>query len=322
MIIVTGAEGFIGSCLVALLNERQYYDLVLVDDFEELPARAHNLHGKRFSKKIGRTSFFEWLDANAHEVQFVFHIGARTDTTEKDEEIFKELNLRFSQELFKRCAAEGIPMVYASSAATYGAGEFGYEDDELKLDLLNPLNPYGRSKNDFDKWIFTQEHKPYFWAGLKFFNVYGPNEYHKARMASVVYHAYHQIKKTGAVNLFQSHREDYAHGTQMRDFIYVKDLCEVCLFLMHHRKNSGLYNLGSGQARTWNDLAQAIFAALQLPVQVNYIPIPEDIRVAYQYFTEATMHKMRQIGYVKPFTTIEEGIADYVNNYLEPAAWR
>jgi len=322
MIIVTGAEGFIGSCLVALLNERQYVDLVLVDDFEDLPARAQNLQDKRFSKKVERTSFFEWLDANAHEVQFVFHIGARTDTTEKDEEIFKELNLRFSQELFKRCAAEGIPMVYASSAATYGAGEFGYEDDEQKLDLLNPLNPYGRSKNDFDKWIFTQEQKPYFWAGLKFFNVYGPNEYHKARMASVVYHAYHQIKNTGAVNLFQSHREDYAHGAQMRDFIYVKDLCEVCLFLMHHRKNSGLYNLGSGQARTWNDLAQAIFAALQLPVQINYIPIPEDIREAYQYFTEATMHKMKQIGYEKPFTSIEEGIADYVNNYLEPAAWR
>jgi ADP-L-glycero-D-manno-heptose 6-epimerase len=244
------------------------------------------------------------------------------DEPTMNEEIFKELNLRFSQELFKRCAAEGIPMVYASSAATYGAGEFGYEDDEQKLDLLNPLNPYGRSKNDFDKWIFTQEQKPYFWAGLKFFNVYGPNEYHKARMASVVYHAYHQIKNTGAVNLFQSHREDYAHGAQMRDFIYVKDLCEVCLFLMHHRKNSGLYNLGSGQARTWNDLAQAIFAALQLPVQINYIPIPEDIREAYQYFTEATMHKMRQIGYEKPFTSIEEGIADYVNNYLEPAAWR
>jgi ADP-L-glycero-D-manno-heptose 6-epimerase len=321
MIIVTGAEGFIGSCLVSLLNENQFNDLILVDDFNELPARALNLQGKKYTAKVGRTEFFSWMDEYAHEVQFVFHIGARTDTTEKDEEIFKELNLRFSQELFRRCAAEGIPMVYASSAATYGAGEMGYADDESKLDLLQPLNPYGRSKNDFDKWILTQENRPYFWVGLKFFNVYGPNEYHKARMASVVYHAYHQIKNTGEVKLFQSHKPDYADGAQMRDFIYVKDLCDVCLFLLHNRTHSGLYNLGSGQARTWNDLAKSIFKALDKPVKINYIPIPEDIRDAYQYFTEASMDKLKNVGYTKSFTSIEDGIADYVCNYLEKETW-
>jgi len=321
MIIVTGAEGFIGSCLVSLLNENQFNDLILVDDFNELPARALNLQGKKYTAKVGRTEFFSWMDEHAHEVQFVFHIGARTDTTEKDEEIFKELNLRFSQELFRRCAAEGIPIVYASSAATYGAGEMGYADDESKLDLLQPLNPYGRSKNDFDKWILTQENRPYFWVGLKFFNVYGPNEYHKARMASVVYHAYHQIKNTGEVKLFQSHNPDYADGAQMRDFIYVKDLCDVCLFLLHNRTHSGIYNLGSGQARTWNDLAKSIFKALDKPVKINYIPIPEDIRDAYQYFTEASMDKLKNAGYTKSFTSIEDGIADYVCNYLEKETW-
>lgn len=322
MIIVTGAEGFIGSCLLALLNERQYHDIILVDDFNSLPARSLNLIDKKYKEKVERAHFFSWMDVHAHEVQFVFHIGAKTDTTEKDEEVFKELNLRFSQELFKKCALEGIPMVYASSAATYGAGEFGYQDDESKLADLNPLNPYGRSKNDFDKWVLDQAHRPYFWAGLKFFNVYGPNEYHKERMASVVYHAYHQIKNTGEVNLFQSHRQDYEHGAQMRDFIYVKDLCEVCLFLMLHRKNSGIYNLGSGKARTWNNLAQAIFMALNRPVKINYVPIPVDIRDSYQYFTEASMNKLRQIGYTNPFTSIEEGVKDYVCNYLEKESWR
>lgn len=317
MIIVTGAEGFIGSCLVAHLNANQYFDLVLVDDFNDIPERTKNLIGKKYKELVTRPNFFDWLDKNAHEVQFVFHIGARTDTSEKDVQIFNELNLWFSQRLFGVCASEGIPIVYASSAATYGAGENGYTDDEAKLDVLHPLNPYGNSKNDFDKWVLAQENRPYFWAGLKFFNVYGPNEYHKGRMASVVLHAYHQIKQTSEVKLFKSHREEYKDGEQMRDFIYVKDLCDVCLFLMHHRKNSGIYNLGSGNARTWNDLASAIFSALDKPVKINYIPIPEDIRESYQYFTEATMHKLHAIGYTKPFTSIEEGVKDYVQNYLE-----
>ncbi len=317
MIVITGAEGFIGSCLVAHLNHNHFNDLVLVDDFGHVAGREMNLEGKKYSLKIERKIFIEWLSEHANLVQFVFHIGARTDTTEKDEAIFKTLNLDYSKALFKICAQEGIPLVYASSAATYGNGEFGYEDSEDILDQLSPMNPYGRSKNDFDKWALVQTEKPYFWAGLKFFNVYGPNELHKGRMGSVIMHAYHQIKNTGGVNLFESHRPDYQHGEQMRDFIYVKDLCEVCLFLMKTRKNSGLYNLGTGKARTWNDLASAIFAALQLPVNINYIPIPADIRDTYQYFTEANMQKLIEIGYQKPFTAIEDGVKDYVTNYLE-----
>jgi ADP-L-glycero-D-manno-heptose 6-epimerase len=207
-------------------------------------------------------------------------------------------------------------MVYASSAATYGEGEHGYNDNTDSISLLKPMNPYGRSKNDFDKWALEQENQPGFWAGLKFFNVYGPNEYHKGRMASVVFHAYHQIKEKGEVQLFKSHRSDYKDGEQKRDFIYVKDLCDVCLFLMHHRKHSGIYNLGSGTARTWNDLVKAIFNALDKPVQIKYVDIPEDIREKYQYFTEANMDKLKQIGYEKSFTSIEDGVKDYVSNYL------
>lgn len=315
MIVITGAEGFIGSCLVARLNADGYNDLVLVDDFSE-GERAKNLIGKKYSHKIMRTDFFEWLDIHENKVQFVFHIGARTDTTETDEQIFKKLNLDFSQTLWSKCVQYGLPLVYASSAATYGEGENGYDDDVTLLDRLKPLNPYGRSKNEFDKWALLQEKQPFFWAGLKFFNVYGPNEYHKGRMASVILHAFRQISETGSIKLFRSHREDYRDGEQKRDFIYVKDLTDVCVFLMHNRKHSGLYNLGTGTARTWNDLAKSIFAALNKPVQIEYVDIPEDIRDKYQYFTEANMLKLKAAGYTKPFTPIEEGVKDYVANYL------
>lgn len=316
MIIVTGAEGFIGSCLVAMLNQLNYKDLILVDDFDAVADRNKNLDGKIFKGKVNRLDFFNWLNQHKHEVTFVFHIGARTDTTEKDEAIFKELNIDFSKKLFTICAEEGIPMVYASSAATYGNGENGYDDDTSKLPLLQPMNPYGRSKNDFDKWALVQEKQPYFWAGLKFFNVYGPNEYHKQRMASVIFHAFNQIQQTGKVNLFKSHRPDYKDGEQMRDFIYVKDLCKVCIWLMQTRKHSGLYNLGTGKARTWNDLVNAIFKALNKPSNINYIDIPEDIRDTYQYFTEANMQKLIDAGYNQPFSSVEEGVYDYITNYL------
>lgn len=317
MIVITGAEGFIGSCLVAKLNQHNYNDLILVDDFDTWPNRSLNLLGKKYTEKIERKNFFEWLTKNANQVQFVFHIGARTDTTETDAAIFKELNYDFSINLWNICVAEGIGLVYASSAATYGEGENGYDDDLAKLEDLNPLNLYGKSKNDFDKWAIAQQKQPYFWAGLKFFNVYGPNEYHKGRMASVIFHAFNQIKEHGKVKLFKSHRADYKDGEQMRDFIYVKDLCDVCLFLMENRKNSSIYNLGTGQARTWNDLTKAIFSALQLEPNIEYIPIPEDIRDKYQYFTEANMNKLNAIGYNKPFTPIEEAVNDYVTNYLQ-----
>ena len=256
MIVVTGAAGFIGSCLVGELQRRGWQDIVAVDDFARAD-KARNLMGKRLSAKVDRTEFFTWLDANEKLVQFVFHLGARTDTTEFDASVFDELNVRYSQRTWEACVKYGIPLVYASSAATYGSGELGYSDEDDSLpDRLKPLNPYGESKNTFDRWALDQARKPFFWAGLKFFNVYGPNEYHKGRMASVIHHAFDQIRETGGMKLFRSHHPDYQDGGQQRDFVYVKDVCDVCLFLMEDRKRSGLYKLGSGKALTGLDLAR------------------------------------------------------------------
>ena len=315
MIIITGAAGFIGSCLVQKLNDEGYYDLVLVDDFSH-PEKNKNFEGKRFSKQVHRNDFSEWLKNNQLHVQFVFHIGARTDTTEFNRELLNQLNLDYTKDIWKTCVEFGLPFVYASSAATYGLGEYGYDDDETKIPLLKPLNPNGDSKNDFDNWALQQERKPYFWAGLKFFNAYGPNEYHKGRMASVIFHTYNQIQQTGEMKLFKSHNPNYKDGGQMRDFVYVKDVVSVLYFMMHHRKDSGIYNLGSGKARTFIDLASNTFKALDHQPVISFIPIPEDIRDNYQYFTEANMNKLRSVGYTIPFHTLEEGIEDYVKNYL------
>jgi len=315
MIIVTGAAGFIGSCLVQKLNDEGFYDLVLVDDFSS-EEQNRNFEGKRYSHKIERESFIPWLRENQLHVQFIFHLGARTDTTEFDYELLKKLNLEYSQDIWNTCVDFGLPLVYASSAATYGLGEAGYDDDELRLDELKPLNPYGDSKNEFDKWALAQDRKPYYWSGLKFFNVYGPNEYHKGRMASVIFHTFKQIQATGSMKLFQSHNPNFKDGEQQRDFVYVKDVTEVLYFLMHHRKDSGIYNLGSGVARTFLDLAINTFKALDKEPNITFIPTPEDIRDKYQYFTEAKMEKLTSIGYHKPFYTLEEGVKDYVKNYL------
>ncbi|MHA8102024.1 ADP-glyceromanno-heptose 6-epimerase [Aquirufa nivalisilvae] len=320
MIIVTGAAGFIGSCLIQKLNELNFNYIIAVDDFS-FEEKNKNLIGKKIKEKVERTQFFTWLDANFREVEFIFHIGARTDTTEFDKSIFDELNVNYSKEIWNRCVEYQIPLVYASSAATYGLGELGYDDDESKIPGLKPLNPYGDSKNDFDIWALQQEKKPFFWAGLKFFNVYGPNEYHKGRMASVIWHAFRQINEKGSLNLFRSHRPDYGDGEQMRDFIYVKDLIDVCIFFMEHRKNSGIYNLGTGIARTFNDLGKSTFAAMGKEAVINYIDTPIDIRDKYQYFTEANMSKLRQIGFTQPFHTLEEGVKDYVQNYLLKKAY-
>lgn len=315
MIIITGAAGFIGSCLVSKLNSEGFTDLVLVDDFSN-PAKAKNLEGKKYSQQLHRDDFVQWLRDNQRFVQFVFHIGARTNTTEFNKAVFDKLNLNYTKAVWNVCVEFGLPLVYASSAATYGLGEYGYDDDETVIEKLKPLNPYGESKNDFDKWALQQEHKPYFWAGLKFFNVYGPNEYHKGRMASVIFHAYNQVKERGSVKLFRSHNPNYTDGGQLRDFVYVKDVVEVCYFLLHHRKNSGIYNLGSGKARTFLDLAKNTFAAMNKVENIDFIDTPIDIRDKYQYFTEANMSKLLSIGYNKPFYTLEEGIKDYVQNYL------
>jgi len=316
MIIVTGAAGFIGSALVGELLRQGWQDIVAVDDFSRAD-KEPNLAGKTLSAKVDRKDFFTWLDANEKLIQFIFHLGARTDTTEFNTAIFDELNLHYSQRMWEACVKYGIPLVYASSAATYGDGELGYSDQDDTLPYqLKPLNPYGDSKNDFDKWALAQAEKPYFWAGLKFFNVYGPNEYHKGRMASVVFHAFNQITATGGMKLFRSHRPDYRDGEQLRDFVYVKDVCNVCLFLMEHRTHSGLYNLGSGRARSFLDLVRATFAAMGKEEHISFVDTPADIRDKYQYFTEADMRKLQGIGYTTPFTALEDGVRDYVGNYL------
>lgn len=315
MIIITGAAGFIGSCLVQKLNEEGYYDLILVDDFSN-EIKNKNFVGKRFSTIVERDEFPTWLAKNHLHVQFVFHIGARTDTTEMDRDLLNRLNLDYTKSIWNICTEFGLPLVYASSAATYGLGELGYDDDESKISMLKPLNPYGDSKNEFDIWALKQEKKPYFWTGLKFFNVYGPNEYHKGRMASVIFHTFNQIQKTSSMNLFQSHNPDFRDGEQMRDFVYVKDVVNVLYFLMHHRKDSGIYNLGSGRARTFLDLAKNTFKALNINPNISFVPTPEDIREKYQYFTEANMNKLRSIGYSQDFFSLEEGVEDYVSNYL------
>jgi len=315
MIVVTGAAGFIGSCLIQKLNSEGYLDVVAVDDFSP-ESKIQNLSEKTISQKVHRDDFHQWVNDNHKLIQFIFHIGARTDTTEFDKEIFDRLNLNYTKDLWNLCVKYGLPIVYASSAATYGDGELGYKDDQSIIPKLKPLNPYGESKNDFDIWALDQPKKPYFWAGLKFFNVYGPNEYHKSRMASVIFHAYNQIKQNGSVKLFRSHRDDYKDGQQLRDFIYVKDVVNVCMFLMNHRKNSGIYNLGTGEARSFHDLATSVFKALDLEPEIEFVDIPEDIRNKYQYFTEAKMQKLIDVGYNQPFSTLEDGIRDYVTNYL------
>ena len=315
MIIITGAAGFIGSCLVRKLNDEGFYDLILVDDFSK-HEKDKNLEGKKITAKIGREQFIEWLKQNHRLVQFVFHIGARTDTTEFNKDIFERLNVQYSKDVWNACVEFGLPMVYASSAATYGAGEFGYDDSHDIVEKLKPLNPYGESKNDFDKWVLQQERKPFFWTGLKFFNVYGPNEYHKGRMASVIFHAFNQVSSTGKMKLFRSHNPEYKDGEQLRDFVYVKDVVNVCYWLMHHRKNPGIYNLGSGKARTFLDLTKNVFKALEKEERIEFIDTPADIRDTYQYFTEAAMGKLKNIGYTTPFYSLEEGVADYVRNYL------
>jgi ADP-L-glycero-D-manno-heptose 6-epimerase len=317
MIVVTGAAGFIASFLVGHLNDNGHSDLILVDEFTREDKNA-NFSNKQYLKKIDRADFPNWLKSTSEKIDFVFHLGARTDTTEMSVELFNKLNLNYSKEIWSICAEKQIPLVYASSAATYGGGEFGYDDNHELIPQLKPLNPYGESKNDFDKWVLKQTKMPPFWAGLKFFNVYGPNEYHKGRMASVIFHTFMQIKENGKMKLFRSHNPNYTDGGQLRDFVYVKDVASVCEYLMNERPLSAIFNLGSGKARTFLDLATLTFEALSLEPNIEFVDTPIDIRDKYQYFTEANMTKLIKSGYSKPFHTLEEGVADYVKNYLVP----
>ena len=322
MIVVTGAAGFIGSCMVGKLNNKGYQDIILVDDFSK-PGKQLNFAKKSYLELVERNLFFQWLDGHHKAVDIIIHLGARTDTTEFNKLIFDELNLDYSKKVWEACARWAIPLVYASSAATSGDGALGYSDLDPALSFkLQPLNPYGISKNDFDKWALQQEHTPPVWFGLKFFNVFGPNEYHKGRMASVVFHAFNQVRAgsgdhgNGMVKLFRSHNPAYHDGEQLRDFIYVKDVTDVIYFLMNQRAGSGIYNLGTGKARTFLDLVNAVFAALNRPPEIEFIDTPADIRDKYQYFTEAGMEKLRSLGYPKPFCPLETAIEEYVQGYL------
>ncbi|MEI7896341.1 MAG: ADP-glyceromanno-heptose 6-epimerase [bacterium] len=322
MIVVTGAAGFIGSCMAGKLNNKGFRDIIMVDDFSR-EQKFPNTANKSYLEKVGRKQFFSWLDLHAGDVEFIFHIGARTDTTEFNMAIFDELNLDYSKKVWQACCKYAIPMLYASSAATYGDGSLGYDDHDPALSFsLKPLNPYGISKNEFDKWALQQTTCPPRWYGLKFFNVFGPNEYHKGRMASVVYHAFNQADRRtggqadGIVRLFRSHNPAYRDGEQLRDFIYVKDVIDVMYFLMNHTGDSGIYNLGTGHARTFVDLVSAVFSALNLPPSIEFIDTPADIRDKYQYFTEAKMEKLRSIGYSRPFYSLETATEEYVQGYL------
>lgn len=316
MIIVTGAAGFIGSCMVGKLNSLNIDNIIIVDDFTK-ENKLKNWTNKHFSDKIQREDFFKWAELNIQKIDFIIHLGARTDTTESDYSVFEELNLSYSQRMWSFATKHGIPLLYASSAATYGDGRFGYSDNEKNISKLVPLNAYGKSKNEFDKWVLKQKNQPPYWAGFKFFNVYGPNEYHKGRMSSVIYHSYNQIHETGKIKLFRSHNPAYLDGEQLRDFIYVKDVINVLYWFLQKPRKSSIYNLGTGYARHFLSLANATFKALNIEPSIEFIDIPIDIRNQYQYYTQAEMKKLKSLGYRKSFHSLENGIDEYVTRYLK-----
>ena len=320
MIIVTGAYGFIGSCLCTYLHNKGHNDIVAVDDFT-IERKKLNEASLINCTKVDRNKLWGFLRKHKSDIRVIFHIGARTDTTEMDEDLLDQLNTTYSRRIWEFCADHGIKLLFASSAATYGLGENGYVDNHALVPRLEPLNPYGWSKQLFDLWALNQGHHPPGWYGFKFFNVYGPNEYHKGRMASVIFHAFHQIKEKGFMNLFRSHNPEYADGKQSRDFIYIQDVLDVLYwFFQNEEIENGLYNVGTGKARTFEDLTLATFKAMSRDPIINYIDTPEDIRDNYQYFTEANLNKLRSAGYNNSFTSLEEGVAEYVRNFLNKNA--
>ena len=317
MIVVTGAAGFIGSYVVGKLNREGFKDIVLVDKYDD-PLKIDNYQTKTYSEMVDRDIFFDWLARNEQFVQMIIHLGARTDTVGQEPEIYQQLNLKYSQKIWNACIQYGLPLIYASSASTYGDGELGFDDDQALIPDLKPLNLYAQSKHDFDCWALKQKEQPFFWTGLKFFNVFGPNEYHKDRMASVIFQAFNIISGTGKMELFRSHHPDFKDGEQARDFISVEDVAKVILFFMNHRKDSGIYNVGTGEARTYLSLTKAVFKSMELTENIGFIDTPEDLRGKYQYYTCANIKKLRNIGYSHSFLSLEEGIEDYVKNYLIP----
>lgn len=319
--VVTGGAGFIGSALVASLNSRGIDDIIIVDRPGSSP-KWKNLQGKRFRDYIDKEDFLGLLEADSlRSLKAIFHLGASSATTVMDGDFLLRNNFEYTKRLAQFCVPNNIRFIYASSAATYGAGEFGYEDSETDLHKFKPLNPYGFSKQLFDMWALFNRYGNQRYldkiAGLKFFNVFGPNEYHKGDQVSVVFKAYHQIKDKGEVSLFKSYRPEYQDGAQMRDFVYVKDCVDVMLWLAENPNVNGIYNVGAGEARTWNDLVKAIFVALNLPIQINYIDMPEQLRNQYQYFTKADISKLKAAGCPITPRRLEDGVTEYVQDYLE-----
>jgi ADP-L-glycero-D-manno-heptose 6-epimerase len=317
MIVVTGAAGFIGSYVVGKLNREGFKDIVLVDKYDD-PLKFQNYQTKTYSEMVDRDNFFDWLAVNEKFVQMIIHLGARTDTVGQEPEIYQQLNLKYSQKIWKACIQYGLPLIYASSASTYGDGEMGFDDDHALIPGLKPLNLYAQSKHDFDCWALKQKDQPFFWTGLKFFNVFGPNEYHKDRMSSVIFQAYNTVAQTGKMNLFRSHRPDFKDGEQSRDFIHVEDVAKVILFFMNHRTNSGVYNVGTGESRSYLSLTKAVFKSMNKAENIGFVDTPADLLGKYQYYTCANIQKLRAIGYNESFLSLEDGIDDYVRNYLMP----
>ena len=313
--IVTGGAGFIGSNIVAALNERGEEQVLIVDELGQ-DEKWRNLVGLKYSDYQHKDEFRASLQYDrVGEVDAVFHMGACSSTTERDAGFLADNNYRYTRELCEWCLQHDVRFIYASSAATYGDGSLGYSDSDPVTPTLQPLNMYGYSKQMFDLWALEHEVLDRI-VGLKYFNVYGPREDHKGDMRSVVNKAFHQIRETGEVRLFKSYKPEYKDGEQVRDFLYVKDAVDVTLFFLDHPKVSGLFNCGSGKARTWNDLSTAVFAAMGKPPTIVYIDMPEVLRDKYQYRTQADMTKLRKAGYDREFTPLEDGVRDYVQSYL------
>ena len=322
MIVITGGAGMIGSMIAWHLNTvLGRDDIVIVDRFNH-PEQWQNLCHRRYANYLDKDELFGWLENNA-SIDAVIHMGAISDTTERDFNRLVQANIRYSQHLWTWCAAHHVPFLYASSAATYGGGEHGYDDDESKIDQLRPLNGYGYSKQFFDQWALKQVKDklvtPPQWCGFKFFNVYGPNEYHKQRMASVVFHSFNQFREHGTVKLFKSHVAGCEDGMQLRDFVYVKDAVAIVAHFLMHPDKSGIYNIGTGNARAFKDLATAVMVSQGGKPSISYIDMPQDLHGKYQYFTQANMNKLLAVGYDQPFHSLEDGVCDYVQNYLMQA---
>jgi ADP-L-glycero-D-manno-heptose 6-epimerase len=315
MVIVTGGAGFIGSAVLWRLNQAGMDDIIVVDNLNQSD-KWKNLVNRRFGDYIHKSAFLERLERNAFKnIQGIVHMGACSATTEKDADFLMENNYHYSRRLAEYAITHGIRMVNASSAATYGDGSQGFTDSDANTLTLKPMNMYGYSKHLFDLWMLRSKHADRL-ASLKFFNVFGPNEYHKQDMSSVVLKAFDQIRRTGQIRLFKSYHRAYANGEQMRDFVYVKDCVELVFWLLENPQVNGIFNMGTGRARTWKDLAAATFAAMDRPVRIEYVDMPETLRKHYQYHTRADMEKLAGSGYTRPFTDLEQAVADYVRNYL------